>query len=200
MKRMIDNTEIDSAVQAGIEENIVANPTLAGTEDSLSSIQIGTTKYAVGGGTEVVANPTLVGTETALSGLQVGDTKYSVGGDHLYVHHIYMAKDFTGANTFYAYFTFYSNSSTAVNSSNALGDILYNTFEARGLATAMNCSGMYIDTAASPLTTYPLVSIYCESFNFSTINAVYSKSTNRDFSTYNIAGFTVISDKVKQII
>ena len=58
---------------------VVANPTLAGTEADLTGIQVGETKYKVPNpGTTVVANPTLAGTESDLVGLQVGDTKYKV--------------------------------------------------------------------------------------------------------------------------
>ena len=64
---------------------VVANPTLAGTEAALSGLQVGTDKYAVPTPTEVVANPTLAGTEAALTGLQVGDTKYK-GITPTYLH------------------------------------------------------------------------------------------------------------------
>lgn len=57
---------------------VIANPTLAGTEADLTGLQVGNTKYAVPQGTQVVANPTLAGTENSLNGLQVGDTKYKV--------------------------------------------------------------------------------------------------------------------------
>lgn len=61
-------------------DSVVANPVLAGDEDSLSGIEVNGTKYKVdaGGGTEVIANPTLAGTEADLTGLQVGETKYKV--------------------------------------------------------------------------------------------------------------------------
>ena len=83
---------------------VVANPTLAGTEDDLTGLQVGDTKYKVPSGTTqeqanwnesdtnspayiknkpsipdaVVANPTLAGTEADLTGLQVGSTKYAI--------------------------------------------------------------------------------------------------------------------------
>lgn len=69
---------VDGTISGGT--SVVANPTLAGTEDSLTGIQIGETKYAVDSGTSVVANPTLAGTEDSLTGIQIGETKYSVGG------------------------------------------------------------------------------------------------------------------------
>ena len=101
----INNGEIANTAQ-GV--NVVANPTLAGTEASLTGVQVGSTKYKVeqpttvvanpsgsastdltkiqigstnynvAGGTEVVANPTLAGSESNLTGLQVGNTKYKV--------------------------------------------------------------------------------------------------------------------------
>lgn len=57
---------------------VAANPTLAGTESSLTGLEVNGTKYKVDTGTTVVANPTLVGTESDLTGLQVGNTKYKV--------------------------------------------------------------------------------------------------------------------------
>lgn len=58
---------------------VVANPTLAGTEPDLTGLQVGDDKYKVPDpGTTVVANPTLAGTESDLVGLQVGDTKYKI--------------------------------------------------------------------------------------------------------------------------
>ena len=87
-------------------KNVVANPTLAGTEADLTGLEIAGTKYKmptelptitgsdtgkvlkvnVSGnpewsadvGTVVVANPTLDGTETALTGLEVAGTKYQL--------------------------------------------------------------------------------------------------------------------------
>ena len=57
---------------------VVANPTLAGTESALTGLQVGKTKYKVEQPINVVANPVLAGTESALTGLEVGDTKYAV--------------------------------------------------------------------------------------------------------------------------
>ena len=90
LKRLIDSLE----AEIELIPEVVANPTLAGTESDLESLQVGDTKYKIpSGGTEVVANPTLAGTEADLTGLQVGATKYKVpsgGGTQLYVHNIYM--------------------------------------------------------------------------------------------------------------
>ena len=57
---------------------VVANPTLAGTEADLTGIQVGETKYKVPSGTEVVANPTDMGGAGLLTGLQVGNEKYKI--------------------------------------------------------------------------------------------------------------------------
>ena len=61
---------------------VKANEALAGTEDSLTELTIGTTKYKVDQPINVVANPTLAGTEASLTGLEVGDTKYKVDVPH----------------------------------------------------------------------------------------------------------------------
>lgn len=64
---------------------VVANPTLEGTESNLEGLEVDGEKYKIPEGTVVEANPTLAGTEDALTGLQVGNTKYKVGGgSHLY--------------------------------------------------------------------------------------------------------------------
>ena len=75
---------------------VVANPSLAGTESDLTGLEVAGTKYKVpsGGGTEVVANPSLAGTESDLTGLEVAGIKYKIptggsgGGTKLYVHGI----------------------------------------------------------------------------------------------------------------
>ena len=54
------------------------NPVLAGTETSLTGLEIDGVKYKVDQPINVAANPTLAGTENELSGLQVGSTKYKV--------------------------------------------------------------------------------------------------------------------------
>ena len=59
---------------------VVANPTLAGTENDLTGLEVDGTKYAVPQGTEVVANPTLVGDEEDLESIQIGNTKYKISG------------------------------------------------------------------------------------------------------------------------
>ena len=74
---------------------VVANPTLAGTETDLTGLEVAGTKYKVpsGGGTEVIANPSLAGNESDLTGLEVAGTKYKVptggsGGTQLYLHNM----------------------------------------------------------------------------------------------------------------
>ena len=70
-----------------IEGQVVANPTLAGTEAELTGLQVGDTKYKIPEGTVVTANPTLAGTEADLESIEIGDTKYKVGGGkQLYRH------------------------------------------------------------------------------------------------------------------
>ena len=67
-----------------IEENstdgseVVANPTLEGTEAELTAIQVDGTKYKVPTGTQVSANPAS-NNGSELTGVQIGDTKYKVG-------------------------------------------------------------------------------------------------------------------------
>lgn len=58
--------------------DVVANPTLSGTEPALSGLQVGDDKFAVPTPTEVIANPTTTGTEEDLTALQVGDDKYLI--------------------------------------------------------------------------------------------------------------------------
>jgi len=80
----IDESKLDPTLLQKITP-VVANPTVAGSESDLTSIQIGDTKYKVtgggGGGSEVIANPTLVGDEDSLTGLEVDGTKYKVSGE-----------------------------------------------------------------------------------------------------------------------
>ena len=97
-KRLIPKRDIDyleelkanhsdpTASWGGTE--VVANPTLAGTEGNLTGLQVGDTKYKVPEVINVVANPTLAGTEDPLTGLQVGDTKYKV--PVFYEHNIFI--------------------------------------------------------------------------------------------------------------
>lgn len=77
---------------------VVANPTLEGTEPNLEGLEVDGEKYKIPEGTVVEANPTLAGTESPLTGLQVGNTKYAVGGGkkHLYACNLeYSANDKT---------------------------------------------------------------------------------------------------------
>lgn len=63
-----------------IEGQVEANPSLAGTEASLTGLQVGDTKYKVEQPINVEANPILAGTESDLSSIEIGDTKYKIGG------------------------------------------------------------------------------------------------------------------------
>ena len=83
LKELKANHSDPSASWGGTE--VVANPTLAGTEGDLTGLQVGDTKYKVPEVINVVANPTLEGTEDPLTSLQVGDTKYK---NKFYHHHI----------------------------------------------------------------------------------------------------------------
>lgn len=74
----INDDPIYGLVTPSAGTNVVANPTLAGSESNLTGIEIDSTKYKIPQGTSVITNPTLVGTEASLTGLQVGNTKYKV--------------------------------------------------------------------------------------------------------------------------
>ena len=75
-----------------IEGQVKANPTLAGTEASLTGLEVGGTKYKVEQPINVVANPTLAGTEADLESIEIGETKYKIGGGgkQLYQHNFYI--------------------------------------------------------------------------------------------------------------
>lgn len=83
-----------SGGSGGEETEVIANPTLVGTESPLTGLQVGDNKYKIEQPTEVIANPTLSGSEAALTGLQVGDTKFKVpssgesSGAKIYRHYI----------------------------------------------------------------------------------------------------------------
>lgn len=70
MKSAVDAIELGS--------DVIANPTLEGGEDDLTSIEIDGTKYSIPEGTSVEANPTLAGTEADLVGIEVNGTKFKV--------------------------------------------------------------------------------------------------------------------------
>lgn len=71
-----------------IEGQVVANPELAGTEASLTGLEVGGTKYKVEQPINVEANPTLAGTEADLESIEIGNTKYKVGGGKTLYEHI----------------------------------------------------------------------------------------------------------------
>lgn len=76
-----DSTEFwlnEIAEQGGGGTEVVANPTLEGGEDDLTSIEIDGTKYAIPEGSSVEANPTLAGTEADLVGVEIDGVRYAV--------------------------------------------------------------------------------------------------------------------------
>lgn len=73
-----DSADEASGYVAQVQEivsnlGVEANPELVGDEDSLTSLKVNGTKYAV---TKVTPNPTLEGTESPLTSLEVDGTKY----------------------------------------------------------------------------------------------------------------------------
>ena len=76
-----DSTEFwlnEIAEQGGGGSEVVANPTLAGTEDPLTGIEVDGTKYKIEQPIDVEGNPAGVGGGSALTGLKIGDTVYKV--------------------------------------------------------------------------------------------------------------------------
>ena len=78
-----DNNHVPTSgvVKSALESQVVANPTLAGTEADLTALQVGWTKYKVpsgGGGTPYDSNPAMDGTASPGS-----STAYS-RGDHVH--------------------------------------------------------------------------------------------------------------------
>ena len=67
MKQMFSKEELQAVskevADTEIDENLIANPTLEGDEETLSSIGIKGTNYAVGGGSEVHLYQHLIKTE-----------------------------------------------------------------------------------------------------------------------------------------
>lgn len=119
--------------QEYIEGQVVANPELAGTENSLTGLQVGDTKYKVELPINVVANPTLAGTESELEGIQIGDTKYKMpsgGGTQLYQHNIFAYNNDGQYNAFGL--SFISNSSTPFSSMTDLQTWLATNFKTSG--------------------------------------------------------------------
>lgn len=76
-----DQADLKTALDG--KSAVTANPTLAGTEDILISLEIDDTSYKV---STVAANPTLEGGEDDLESIEIDGTKYSIpsggsGGD-----------------------------------------------------------------------------------------------------------------------
>lgn len=121
-----------------IEDNIVANPELAGTEGSLTSLKVGDTKYKVEQPINVVANPTLAGTEADLESIEIGETKYKIGGGgkQLYKHNIYLRK----TNVYHITVSVINDSATPFDISSFLS-YLYTNFNAANGTELLHCSG-----------------------------------------------------------
>ena len=105
-----------------IEGQVVANPELAGTEASLTSLEVGGTKYKVEQPINVEANPTLAGTEESLESIEIGDTKYKIGGggNELYCHNICIGSTFANDIRF----TLITNDATAITTATALKNVM----------------------------------------------------------------------------
>ena len=76
-----DSTEFwlnEIAEQGGGGSEVVANPTLAGTEDPLTGIEVDGTKYKIEQPIDVEGNPAGVGGGSALTGLKIGNSVFKV--------------------------------------------------------------------------------------------------------------------------
>lgn len=76
-----DSTEFwlnEIAEQGGGGSEVVANPTLAGTEYPLTGIEVDGTKYKVNQPIDVEGNPAGVGGGSALTGLKIGNSVFKV--------------------------------------------------------------------------------------------------------------------------
>lgn len=75
-----DSTEywLNQIAEQGGGSEVVANPTLAGTEAALTGLEVDGTKYKVNQPIAVEGNPSGAGGGSALTGLKIGDTVYKV--------------------------------------------------------------------------------------------------------------------------
>ena len=75
-----DSTEywLNQIAEQGGGTEVVANPTLAGTEAALTGLEVDGTKYKVNQPTTIEGNPAGAGGGSALTGLKIGDTVYKV--------------------------------------------------------------------------------------------------------------------------
>lgn len=75
-----DSTEywLNQIAEQGGGSEVVANPTLAGTEAALTGLEVDGTKYKVNQPIVVEGNPSGAGGGSALTGLKIGDTVYKV--------------------------------------------------------------------------------------------------------------------------
>ena len=151
---------------------VVANPTLAGTEADLTGLQVGETKYAVPQGTPVVANPTLAGTEADLTGLQVGDTKYAVpqggGSSDIYLHSVQIGYPASPPSSGMAYSIFLyilKSDTTAMNSISTLFDYLDTLVVGTSTTVYPIYSGWCFNLAATTDSSRPLEGTYYNKTN-----------------------------------
>lgn len=75
-----DSTEywLNQIAEQGGGSEVVANPTLAGTEAALTGLEVDGTKYKVNQPIAVEGNPSGAVGGSALTGLKIGDTVYKV--------------------------------------------------------------------------------------------------------------------------
>lgn len=75
-----DSTEfwLNEIAEQGGGSEVVANPTLAGTEDPLTGLEVDGTKYKVNQPIDVEGNPAGVGGGSALTGLKIGSSVFKV--------------------------------------------------------------------------------------------------------------------------
>lgn len=138
----LDINELRRVLSGDVGTSVVANPELAGTESSLTGLEVDGEKYKIPEGTEVIANPTLSGTESPLTGLQVGDTKYAVGGGtKLYKHIVaYKRYNMSGTPNINLYFFIINNSQTPYTIESFSNDIA-NNFATKPCPVYLKCFG-----------------------------------------------------------
>ena len=176
---------------------VVANPTLAGTEADLTGLQVGNTKYTVPQGTPVVANPTLAGTEADLTGLQVGTTKYKVpGGTALYSNTIVMnyKTNSTASSAAYMYISIVSSTiidslQKLLNYLNVYGTSIISISNGKFIPATGNHGGANCTFAVGYLSTAPnTVYIMTKSIEAQELATIKSIDTSwvTDFASTNV--------------
>lgn len=149
---------------------VIANPTLAGTEDSLTSIEIDGTKYAISGG--------------------------GGGEQHLYMHHLRIAENASAVNSITTYIVVFNTSNTTINSFTSLRTLLYTDLQAINISSALECSGVYYNSSNN--TSYNIFGIYCDSSTASNLTFEYVNPSERGTKTIQVA-INVVSDIVRQV-